>query len=478
MAGRILDRFRASGAARWWPWAFILAWFFWFAAGGLRAGFTPDDLMNLTIHRMVSPGRLALANLTWWSTVYRPMGGVFYVAMYRLFGLSPLPFRAACFALLVGNVALVYRVCLQLTGSRETALLAALVDSYHAWFVTLYYSTGAIYELLCFGFYLAAFQYYLGVRQAGARLQPRQWVVLAALYIAALDSKELAVTLPLALGCYELIWHPPERGCRGLGRWLGREALGMWLTALVTVPYVIGKLTGPGNLLTNPAYRPEISALRYLRTFRLYLDLVFYQDHFFRNGPAILLLAAMLAPAVWRRSRPMLFAWCFVLFSVLPFIFLPHYSGAFMYLPMFGWALYAASALEMLRYGAGNRIPAPVLFLAVALALGPLHARASKKTLEQFASVQLPIRETIAELHRVEPTAPRGAHLFFVDDPFPARTYWLLFLVQELYDDLTIDVQRAKDGASPTDRRYDAVLRWADGRLVREAPGGEPDAGK
>ena len=459
-------------AARFWPWAFLLAWFFWFAGNGLNARFTADDLMNLTIHRTLPFGRMALGNLAWWSSMYRPMGGVFYVAMYRLFGFSPLPFRVACFALLLGNLALLYRVCLQLTGSRETALLAALLDSYHASFVTLYYSTGTVYELLSFCFYLAAFQYYLGVRQTGARLKPRQWALLVALYIAALDSKEMAVTLPLALGCYELIWHPPERGFRGLARWLGREALGMWIAALVTVPYVIGKLTGPGNFLTNPAYRPDITAIRYLRTFRLYLGLIFYHDRFFRNSYAILFLAALLALAVWRRSRPLMFAWCFVLFSVLPFIFLPHYSGSFIYLPMLGWTLYAASALVMLRQAAGNRIPAAVLFLAVALGLAPLHVRASKKTMEEFSSAQLPTREMIAELKRVQPALPRGAHVFFVDDPFPPRNYWLLFLVQGFYDDLTIDVQRAKDGASLADRHYDAVLRWTDGRLLRVAPGG------
>ena len=52
-------------------------------------------------------------------------------------------------------------------------------------------------------------------------------------------------------------------------------------TALLTVPYVIGKLTGPESLAANPAYRPAISPAKYLHTFHLYLNVLFYQDHFF-----------------------------------------------------------------------------------------------------------------------------------------------------------------------------------------------------
>ena len=71
----------------------------------------------------------------------------------------------------------------------------------------------------------------------------------------------------------------------------------------------------------------------------------------------------MLALAIWRKSRPLLFAWCFLMFSVLPFIFVPHYSGFFMYLPMVGWTLYAATragdAARPLRAQASRRRAVP-----------------------------------------------------------------------------------------------------------------------
>ena len=330
--------------------------------------------------------------------------------------------------------------------------------------MNLYYSTGTIYELLCYAFYFAAFDFYLGIRQADKMLNIRQWAIFLALYICALNSKELAVTLPLCIACYECLWHRPKDGVRGVA-----------ITVLVTVPYVIGKLTGPDSLAANPLYRPAISPARYLHTFHLYLNVLLYRDHFFRDANTILLVAAMLAVALWRRSRPLMFAWFFVLFSVLPFIFVPHYSGFFLYLPMAGWALYAATTLEMLRERIAGPIPPAVLFLAVALALAPLHARESRKSMQVFTSADLPTTETIAQLERVQPALPKGAHLFFESDPFPPRTFSLVFLARLFYDDLAVEVSRAKDGDSPDGRHFDAIFRWEGGNLIRAAdPGTHP----
>jgi hypothetical protein len=364
-----------------------------------------------------------------------------------------MPFRVVCFALLLANLGLMYRFCLRLTESPEAALLATLLMSYHAWLVNLYYSTGTLYELLCFGFYLAALQYYVGIRRAGKRLAWRQCAILLILYICALNSKELAVTLPLCLLCYEFLWHRKALDLRGL-----------ILSALITVPYVVGKLTGPDSLTANPAYRPAISASRYLHTFHLYLNVLFYQDHFFRDANTILLVVAMLGLAIWRRSRPLLFCWCFLLFSVLPFIFVPHYSGFFIYLPMVGWTLYAATGLALLRQRFAARIPPAALFLLVALALAPLHSRESRKSMQVFTSADLPTTETIAQLQRVEPTIRHGAHVYFENDPFPPKTYSLVFLVRLFYHDLTIEAARAKDG-DPREGHYDAVFRWEEGKL-------------
>jgi len=75
----------------------LLAFFAYFAGGGLRAGFTGDDLMNL--HRYIEQGFAGVAGsmLIFWSTTFRPLGGLFYLTIYNIFGFNPFPFRTRLF---------------------------------------------------------------------------------------------------------------------------------------------------------------------------------------------------------------------------------------------------------------------------------------------------------------------------------------------------------------------------------------------
>src|SRR5437762_11044480 len=157
-------------------------WLLLFAHNGLRAQFSGDDLMNLHGSLSRPPASLMVDNLHYWSTSYRPLGGLFYVALYRWFGFDPLPFRVACFGLLALNLGLLSRFTVRLSGSSGVAFLALLLAGYHAWFVDLYYSTGTVYDLLCYSFYLDAFNVYLGVRAQAPVLSWRHLAIVAALY--------------------------------------------------------------------------------------------------------------------------------------------------------------------------------------------------------------------------------------------------------------------------------------------------------
>src|SRR5437763_4968534 len=162
-----------------------------------------------------------------------------------------------------------------------------------------------------------------------------------------------------------------------------REYRGVLVTGLVTLPYLIGKLTGPGSLVEVPSYHLTISPGRYLDTFHLYLNPLLYQEHVFRDPNTIQLLLAMLAVALLLRSKRLGFAWCFVLISLLPVAFIAHYAGFFLYLPMAGWALYAAVLLVTARRFVMKNVRASVvaLPLIVALFLAPQHRREGAKTL-------------------------------------------------------------------------------------------------
>ena len=456
-------------------------WLLLFAHNGLWAQFSLDDLTNLHGYLSRSPASLMVDNLRYWSTSYRPLGGLFYVALYRWFGFNPLPFRVACFGLLALNLSLLWRFTLRLSGSREVAFLALLLAGYHAWFVDLYYSTGAVYDLLCYSFYLGAFTLYVGVRGRGLALDSRHLGILTALYVFALNAKEMAVTLPVMLAAYEVIYHWRALGKSGL-HWPLREGRGVLVTGLLTIPYVIGKLTAAGNLAENPAYRLTVSPGRYLHTFHLYLNPLLYQEHVFRDANTIQLLVAMLGIALWRRSRPLLFAWCFLLVSLLPVAFMAHYAAFFLYLPMAGWSLYAAMLLVVARrllvsllVGSGRLQAGRVqmasvvaLPLVLSLFLAPHHRQESAKTFRDFENFQPPSRRVAEELIALRPSLPRGARVLFMDHPFAHDEYFLLFLTRLLYRDMSIAVDEAPVGrGQPTgEGHYDAAFTFQQGHLV------------
>jgi hypothetical protein len=452
------------------------AWLFWFAHNGLWAPFSGDDLMNLHIYLVRSPAALLWDNLRYWSTSYRPLGGLFYAPIYRLFGFNPLPFRIVCFALLALNLGLLGQFTWRLSRSRMVMLFALLLAAYHARFVDLYYSTGAAYDLLCYSFYFAAFNLYLGVREQGLVLSSRQLGLIGALYICALNAKEMGVTLPVLLAAYELIYH--GRALRQGAAWVWREGRGVAVTGLLTLPYVVGKLTGPDSLVDVPSYRLTVTPGRYLDAFHLYLNTLLYQEHFFRDPNTIRLLLAMLALALWWRSRPMVFAWCFLLISLLPVAFIAHYAGFFLYLPMAGWALYGAVLLEtirgfLVRRGSATlqRISAVAMPVLLAAFLAPYHFREGAKALHDFKSVQPPTRELAAQFLALRPRLPRGARVLLIGDPLPQNEYYALFLTRLVYRDMTLQVEKGSAGSGA----YDAVFVLRDGRLVDGAARPVPD---
>src|SRR5260370_17477884 len=112
-------------------------------------------------------------------------------------------------ALLLANLGLLYLFCLRLSRSREVAALACLLGAYHAHLGDLYYNSGTIYDLLCFTCLYIALLYYMKIRDEGSYPGLWQTIALLALYIAALDAKEMAVSLPPTLALFYLSFHLP-----------------------------------------------------------------------------------------------------------------------------------------------------------------------------------------------------------------------------------------------------------------------------
>ncbi|MGB7758402.1 MAG: hypothetical protein WBL61_01155, partial [Bryobacteraceae bacterium] len=469
--------------------ALLLAlYFFRLTRASLHVYFTPDDLMNLYRSWIYSAGRLLKANLLFFlnSDFGRPMGSLWYRAIVDLAGFHSFWFHASNLAILAANIWLTYVVARRLAGSREIAALTALGMAYQQRLAWLYFDTGFIYDVLCYFFLFAALALYLRARAQAAALRPWHWAALFALYICALNSKEMAVMLPAFLGTYELLYHPPGAWQPAtLRRWLLREGHPTLVAGGVALLFVVGRSTGPQSLTHNAAYRPVFTWTQFLLTSRHFAgDFLAMPDW---PAWAVLLLWGSLAAIAWfTRSRVLRFAWLFLMLSPLPIAFISPRGAAQYYVCVFGWMLCAAVLLVKFASFLMRSVPLPEWWLsrargAALFLISMTILYSAYKPLGYggiaSASVEAPEnRNTVAQLHAAAPAIRPGSRLLFLNDPISPEWYNLLFMVGLSYADRSLQVFRVKQmNPPPNDKEiasYDYVFDYHDGRFfVLKKPG-------
>jgi hypothetical protein len=405
----------------------VLGYLAVFAGDGLLAYFTPDDMMNLYF--------------AWFrplSVADRPIGALFYRGMFAAFGLNPLPYRIACFVLLLVNLALLYRFCVRLSGSKEIGALACLLGAYHAHLADLYYSTGTIYDLLCCAFFLGAFVYYVEIRQRGELPGWRQMLWCLAVYVCALGAKEMAATLPILLLMYDVLYHRAER----VGVWVRRESRILAAPFLVTAAFVLWKIAGPGKVLNNSDYHPQLTWNAALEAWRHYAFDLFYGAAAFSAWQVVLLWALMLGIAFAVRRPALLFGFGFLFVGMLPLVFIPPRGFFVVYLTLPGWYLFGATALVAARdlMARGSA----VLFVLVAVALFPLHWHQKPLGNRWVAGAHASVRNVIGGIQDVAGPLPHNARVLFLSDPYPKDEWMLTFIFRLHYRDDGIQVDRAQ----------------------------------
>jgi hypothetical protein len=245
----------------------LFAWFIFLVRAGLASWFDVDDLMNLHYYWIKPWPTLLKANLAFWSTFFRPASGLFYRSIYALWGFHPLPFRIAVLALLSVNFALLAAVVWQLTGSRWGALLALLLVGINPSFAAAYFDTGTINDILAYVFFWGGFALYVRFRQAERLPGWGRLALVFGLFVAALDSKELSVSLPVAVALYELIWHPPANWKPAeLWRWTWHEGRFAAIGVLTDIVYITGKRYGPDSIWQVGPFQPHYSVAAYFQS--------------------------------------------------------------------------------------------------------------------------------------------------------------------------------------------------------------------
>lgn len=435
-----------SRRAAWAAYFAASAWLLVFAGQGLNTWFSPDDAMNLqALHGLWDKPFAAIVRgfFNPLGGDYRPAGGIFYRALWALSGMNPLPFRAVCFALLLANLGLVCLLLRRHVRSWPALLAGLLVCAYHPEAGDLYFNTGTVYDLL------AAFFYLLALLRAG---DAPAWQT-AALTWCAIQSKEMAATLPVVLALY--LWLVENK----------RRYAPVIATAAVTALFLAVKLTGGQGLAGNELYRPRFEPLFVLQQYAKYHgDLVSAQRPASFGGMLtfwILLLTGFTS----LRHRVLLFGFLFWLIALAPVAVIPARSGFVMYLPLVGLSLYSAVLLDAIPWKA---VQWASLLLAL-IAGGAFYWDRRARTHEEFVQASRVSRQFCEQLKQLVPLRSAQARFVFLDDPFPARDWVLTFLVRLLYDDPGVLVERAKDGRPVLPAQGAYLLAFRKERLELES---------
>ena len=134
-------------------------------------------------------------------------------------------------------------------------MLGAVLFANHQAMLELLYSSGTIYEILCFLFYFLAIFCYFVWRQAGP-LSRRRLAVILVLTGCALDSKEMAMTLPAALLLLELIYFPPVAwSWQAIRKFAVHQTRGVFLTAALVAPTIAVKILSKNPLSDDTRYQ-------------------------------------------------------------------------------------------------------------------------------------------------------------------------------------------------------------------------------
>ena len=325
----------------------LIGYFLYFALPSLKGGFGADEPMNMYFYWHPGILKCLWANVCFWTDFYRPAGALYYLPLYHFFSLNPEPYRIVQVCIVAASIPIIYWLCRLLITSRSVAFLGAIVVSYHADLANLAFRGSFIYDALCGIFYFAALAYYIHVRDKGVNLRPLQLAIFLLLYICALNSKEMAVTLPVIALIYEVL------KCPGLGNWKlfvrrnWRSAIPLLIAGVLTAIYIYGKTHGSNSLIMYDAYRPQYSLHSFLTSNAAFVSELRFDHRSISTAALLLLWAGVFVYAFMRRDRALQLMAFWVVLVPLPIAFIhPIRGGACLYLLLFSWAIIFAKVVS------------------------------------------------------------------------------------------------------------------------------------
>ena len=232
-----------------------------------------------------------------------PGGALYYLPLYHFFGLNPFPYRIVQICILALSIPIAYWLARLLASSCSVAFLAVLAFCYHPYVANLVFVGAFIYDVLCGLFYLAALTYYVHIREKGAYLRPLQLVLFLVLYICALDSKEMAVSLPVIVLIYELLKSSRWASWNTFLSWTRLDAAPALIGGTITAFYVYSKIGGTSSTTISESYRPRYSWHNFVTSNARFVGELLYAPKAITPTALLLLWAAVFVYAFSRRDR-------------------------------------------------------------------------------------------------------------------------------------------------------------------------------
>ena len=277
-----------------------------------------------------------------------------------------------------------------------------------------------------------------------------------------------------------------------LHRWLFVEGLPALICAALTIMAARYRMSAGSPLYGNPGYAMTFTLTQFLgHSRKLMGGLVYAQEPGLTMLQTLALWAAAIAAAAVARKKYLWFFLWFALIAPLPVIFIPYRGFFVMYLPLAGWAMFAASLLVGGRNWLWSHVwkrptlssnafepERIVLFLMVAYFVWSVPRHDSASELGRIDPAQQIVRDTRRDIVRLNEPLPKGAKVIFLHDRFPADAWGPLMMSRQLYRDRTISVDRPTMMNHPPNLGdYDRVFDYVDGKFAvvgaRSSEGGE-----
>jgi hypothetical protein len=314
---------------------------------------------------------------------------------------------------------------------------------------------------------------YVRGRQYGYPVSTGRAIATMICFMLALDSKELAVTLPGILCMYEFFFRRVDFSDR---QKVMRIAGLLVIMFLVDALFLKVKVADMGQ---NPAYHPHVTFGFMVKNYAVYLRELFYlPENSISPLGAGLILGGIAATGALLRSWHAVFGVLFFSAALVPVAVIPPRGGYCAYIPYFGLALAFGSILGSVRSLLGRKVQgtkwesrsALAFFVLVAILLAKAHKGYWQRANGYYEWMNPQVIGLLDGFQRTFPEFPPGARILLAEDPW-GGDWGQMFLVQLMYHDNTVWIDRPKNMDRPPDlASYDAVVKYKPGYVDLQTP--------